>query len=180
MKRTLLFLVMIILLAAVSASAQSGEAPAQKAAPQGMKVLSWLVGHWRGTGWIQMGPRRTTFTVDETAESRLDGQVLLLEGVGHDTNDPTRVVHQAFAVVSYNGDTGRYQMRAFRAGHSIDPNATVEDGAFVWSFSPPGMGADIRYTLRKNGMGQWHEVGETSRDGGTTWSKFFEMTLDRE
>src|SRR5213083_453298 len=48
-----------------------------------MKKLDWFVGHWKGTGWIQMGPqRRHEFTQTETIEAKLDGLVLVIEGSG--------------------------------------------------------------------------------------------------
>src|SRR5881396_817762 len=45
-----------------------------------MKKLDWFVGHWKGTGWIQMGPQgRHEFTQTETIEAKLDGLVLVIE-----------------------------------------------------------------------------------------------------
>jgi len=49
-----------------------------------MKKLDWLVGHWKGTGWMQMGPQgRKEFTITETVEGKLDGLVLVIEGQGN-------------------------------------------------------------------------------------------------
>jgi hypothetical protein len=48
-----------------------------------MKKLDWLVGHWKGAGWIQMGPQgRHEFTQTETIDAKLDGLVLVIEGTG--------------------------------------------------------------------------------------------------
>jgi hypothetical protein len=47
------------------------------------KKLDWLVGQWKGTGWIQMGPQgRKEFTQTETIQGKLDGLVLVIEGQG--------------------------------------------------------------------------------------------------
>ena len=49
-----------------------------------MKKLDWLVGHWKGTGWMQMGPQgRKEFTITETIQGKLDGLVLVIEGQGN-------------------------------------------------------------------------------------------------
>ena len=46
-----------------------------------MKKLDWLVGQWKGAGWMQMGPQgRKEFTITETVEAKLDGLVLVIEG----------------------------------------------------------------------------------------------------
>ena len=37
----------------------------------------------------------------------------------------------------------------------------------------------IRYTIRLDQGRHWSEIGEMSPDGGTTWRKFFEMTLTK-
>ena len=71
-------------------------------------------------------------------------------------------------------------MRAYRAdGQFIDAWIKPGEGGLTWSFDIPGMGT-MRYTMRINEKGQWHEIGEMSRDSGTTWNQFFEMTLDKK
>jgi hypothetical protein len=48
----------------------------------------------------------------------------------------------------------------------------------VWAFDVPGAGR-IRYTIRLDEQGRWHEVGDRSVDG-QQWHRFFEMRLSRE
>lgn len=157
---------------------------AQSAAPPAtgeMKKLDFLVGRWRGEGWIMLGPnRRHTFRQTEEVERKAGGTVLLIEGLGKST-DPGNAgatVHSAFAVVSYDRDAKVFRWRAFRAdGSSVDAEATVSENTLVWGFRDP-RGGSVRFTVRLNEKGQWFEVGEMSRDG-QTWMKFFEMTLNR-
>ena len=47
----------------------------------------------------------------------------------------------------------------------------------MWGFDYPGAGR-VRFTIGLDAQGQWHEVGEFSRDG-TQWMQNFEMTLHR-
>jgi hypothetical protein len=71
-------------------------------------------------------------------------------------------------------------MRAYRAdGQRVDADVKVAPNEMVWGFDDPRIGR-IRYTMRLNEKGQWHEVGEVSRDAGQSWFQFFEMTLDRK
>jgi hypothetical protein len=39
-------------------------------------------------------------------------------------------------------------------------------------------GSSRRFTITLTPAGEWWEIGEFSRDG-TTWTKFFEMTLKK-
>ena len=60
-------------------------------------------------------------------------------------------------------------------GLFVDVEPKVGDRGVAWSFEDPRLGR-IRYTMRLTERGEWHEVGESSRDG-STWSTFFEATL---
>src|SRR5207247_4276990 len=53
-----------------------------------MKKLDWFVGHWKGTGWIQMRPQgRHEFTQTEALEAKLDGLVLVIDDLGKAEED---------------------------------------------------------------------------------------------
>ena len=56
-------------------------------------------------------------------------------------------------------------------------NGEVNDkGQFVWTIkSDSGV---RRFIIGINQKGQWHEIGEFSRDG-ENWYQFFEMSLDK-
>lgn len=144
-----------------------------------MQKTAFLEGHWTGSGWIQMGPQRTVFNIDEQAVFKANRTVLQVEGLGRDAADTTRIVHQAFAVIWFDEADKRYRMRAFRGdGNSVDAEFEVlDDGALRWGFTHP-MAGQIRYTIRLSGA-RWVENGEMSRDG-QSWQPFMEMTLDRQ
>jgi hypothetical protein len=144
-----------------------------------MKKLDWLVGSWKGKGWIQMGPQgRMEFTQTETVQSKLDGLVSVIEGQGKSKADGS-VVHTALAFVSYDERAKGFRWRAFTAeGRQTDTEAKVGTNVLEWGLQISQRGR-MRYTIKLNENGEWFEVGEMTQDG-QTWQKFFEMTLQRQ
>jgi hypothetical protein len=140
-----------------------------------MKRIAFLAGEWEGDGWMQRGPERGTFTSTETVESRLEGRVLIVEGLHHAPGG--EVVHHALAVVSHDPETGGYRFRSHLAdGTGGDYDAELVDGAFVWGFATDR--GRVRFTIRIDGD-EWREEGHFSPDGGETWIHFFQMDLTR-
>jgi len=168
---SLLCVLPVALLAQPSASATVQRAE--------MKKLAWLVGHWKGTGWIQMGQRgRKEFTQTETIQSKLDGLVLIVDGLGKSKEDGS-TIHTALAFVSYDERAKTFPWRAFTAeGRQTDTVAKVGTDTLEWGLEFPQRGR-MRYTIKLNDKGEWFEVGERTQDG-QTWHKFFEMTLQRQ
>ncbi len=157
--------------------AQPGLSPDAKVLAAMEKVRA-LAGEWHGSGWIQMGPQRHQFLQKESVVVKANGAVVVIDGLGINAADATQIIHQAYAVISYDLKTGNYLMRAYRGdGNQVDADFTVqEDGAIVWGFTHP-MAGQIRYTIRLQN-GQWVETGEMNRDG-QTWMPFFEMKLEK-
>ncbi|MBK8969515.1 MAG: hypothetical protein R3D58_09000 [Saprospiraceae bacterium] len=143
-----------------------------------MKKIRVLEGDWAGSGWIQMGPQRHEFHQAEHVRFHANGTALTIDGRGTDASDSTQVIHQAFAVISYDQQAGKYLMRAIRAdGNHVDADFAVQpDGNIIWGFSHP-MAGQIRYTIQFTD-GKWIETGAMSRDG-STWMPFFEMQLEK-
>ena len=143
-----------------------------------MKKLDWLVGRWKGTGWILMGPQgRHEFTQTETIEAKLDGLVLVIEGMGKAKEDGS-TVHAALAFVSYDHRAKTFRWHAFAPEGQIDTEAKVGMDTLEWSLQIPQRGR-MRYTISRNEKGEWFEIGEMSQED-QTWRKFFEMTLRKE
>ena len=170
------FLLIIGLLARTA-----GAQPATPAATPKVQPFLFLEGDWQGAGWIQLGPgQRSEFTQTETVRRKLGGNLLTIEGLGLDKANPQRTIHNAFATVAFDGASKTFRMRAYRAdGAYTDALATpgADGHSFVWGFDYPGAGK-VRFTIGLDAQGQWHEVGEFSRDG-TQWMQNFEMTLHR-
>jgi hypothetical protein len=145
-----------------------------------IKELAGWVGHWQGEGSMQMGPGEPKkSSVDEHIEAKLDGTVLLVEGVGKAV-DPTTgkeaVVHHALAVLSYDQASGQYKFKSYlNDGRATDAwfNA-LGNNQYQWGFDSPR--GKIRYNITIDPAKKtWKEVGEFSE--GANWRKFFEMNL---
>jgi len=145
---------------------------------EAMRKLDRWVGHWKGQGWAEMFPgQRHEFTITETIQRKMDGLVLLVEGLGKDEDGaPT---HNALAILSYDSGAKQHRFRSWRlpGGQFRDSEAKLTASGLEWGFQDPG-GPHIRFTIQLKETGQWFETGELSRDGNT-WRKFFEMTLER-
>lgn len=165
------------------AASQPGRPPAPDAVRlrEAMKPFLPAVGKWRGEGWMQMGPGEPQRAVsEETVEMRLDGLVLVVEGLHHaKLADGTagKVVHHALAIASAD-PAGGFRFSTFLAdGRAADARGNWENGKFVWA-PPAPPGRQIRYVIDWTVADRWSEIGEMSTDG-TTWTKFFEMNLSR-
>ena len=171
-----------LLLLMVVAGTSPGQSPAPAAQREAMKKLDFLVGHWKGEGWMEFAPgQRRTFKGTEVVERKLDGLLLAIEGLHRgqvrDKGEGV-VVHSAFALVSYDDKAKRYRFQAFTGrGNYEDAEAKVSDGQLMWGMKVPQFG-EVRYTIKLDDKGRWFEIGEVSRDG-KMWQQFFEMTLQR-
>ena len=170
-----------ILLLAVVVNASPAQPPVA-AQREAMKKLDFLVGQWKGDGWMEFAPgQRRTFKGTEVVQRKLDGLLVSVEGehrgqVGGKGEEV--VVHSAFALVSYDEMAKRYRFQAFTGrGSYEDAEAKVSDGQLVWGMKVPQFG-DVRYTIKLDDKGRWFEIGEVTRDG-KVWQRFFEMTMQR-
>ena len=146
-----------------------------------MKKVQWLAGKWEGEGWMMFGPEeKHTFSQTETVTSKLNGLLLAIEGLGTSDKGESKIIHNAFAVLSFDSENQRFVMRAHKAdGAFTEANALVDDnGDFIWGFNHPYAG-ELRFTIRQNDKGQWYEIGEVSSDDGNSWFQNFEMLLSK-
>lgn len=143
-----------------------------------MKKLDFLVGEWKGGGWIEGSGRRSTFTTTEIIQSKLGGLGLLIEGI-HKYKVPGKEGEvtggfEALAIVTYDEQAKLYRWRSATT-HGRGGNfeaKLIGPGTLQWGDS------SFRYTIKITEAGQWHEIGEFPRDG-KAWERFFEMTLQR-
>lgn len=125
-----------------------------------MKRLDFLIGDWTGTARLLRAPG-VVVELDQTerAEYRLDGLVLLIEGVGRDRATAASVL-QALGVVTYDDERGTYRMRAFNDGRFLETDVTlVETGrGLSWGFALGDV--RTRSVLEITGDGAWTERAE--------------------
>ena len=176
MKQLSVVLFLFLLHAPLSAQTPNATASEQ------MKKLDFLVGQWRGEGWIEYRPgQRVTVVATESVQRRLGGEVLLVEGIGRNKieNEKSELTgHDAIALMFFDSKTGTFRFQAHRArGTSVDTELKVTQGGFEWGFQDERAGT-LRFTMKLTDKGEWFEIGEMSRDG-KTWYKFVETTLQR-
>ncbi len=174
----------LLLLFVLSGACYESNAQAELGDKEKMKAFSNWIGRWQGEGSMQMGPGEPRKSiVEETIEAKLDGMVLLIEGIGKAENPSTHevtVVHHALAVLSYDKVTNQYNFRSYlKDGRSTDAwIKPIHENQFQWGFDIPGRGK-MRYSITLDPAKKtWHETGEFSSDENT-WSKFFEMNLKK-
>lgn len=146
-----------------------------------MKKLDYMVGSWKGEGWIDMGGRRITFRGSELVQRKLDGVALLVEGSffarpeGSERDIP---VHTTLGVVGFNPEKKAYMFTSWLAtGSSGERELQLLPNGWQWSIDHPR--GKVRYVMSLTEAGEWLEIGERSSDGAA-WTKFFEMKLRKE
>lgn len=177
MRRLLTLTILSNLCLVLPGEAQMPDGSANRTA---MERLDFMVGRWKGEAWMQRGPERVQAAMTETVERKLDGVVLQVEGRGTVSipgQAEPRVVHHAFAVISFDQQANTYGLRSYIAtGQFGDFVVMLIPGGLSWSREVPG--GRIRNTAHISGD-EWTEVGEFSRDG-TTWTPIMELRLRRE
>lgn len=167
-----LIVLTFILACSVAALAQLQQPIAARQAE--MKKVEKLVGIWRGSGWIQQGPKRETFSGTETVQRKIDGLAILVEGKFKNAED--KVIHETLAVVAFDEKLSSYRFRAYLAsGGTGEYDLKITPEGYVWGFDVQG--GTIRYTIKADND-VWFETGEFSRDG-KAWMRVFEMKLDK-
>ena len=97
---------------------------AQRAA---MGKLAFLVGKWKGEARLLRGPGEwVELHQSEEAQYKLDGLIMVIEGVGRTKSDGHSVL-QAFGVISFDDETAAYRMRAFNDGRFLESEVTLLD-----------------------------------------------------
>ena len=161
-------------------STQSSAQPSETVAKEKMKVFASWAGRWHGEGSTQMGPGDPKkSTVDEQLDFKLDGTVLLIEGVGKAVPGNS-VVHHALGILSFDQSDNQYKLNSYlKDGRSTQAWVKIiEDNKYQWGFDIPN--GKIRYSITIDPAKKtWNEIGEISHDNGTTYSKFFEMNLKK-
>lgn len=173
----------LLAILSVRVSAQPPAHPNVTAHRAAMAQLDRMVGQWEGTAWYETAPgNRQTLTQTEVIEKRLDGLVLLIEGVGIGKlpdGAGSYKFHHALGTIAYDSVTKGLRVRAYTAsGLYVDADAKFSDGIFEWTFKDPRVGI-IRYTEIVDASEKWTGIGERSADG-KTWTKFYEAKLERK
>jgi hypothetical protein len=159
--------------------AQTPRVPDLDAQRAAMKKLEFLIGTWTGEAWVLRGPGEPVQMIQtEDAQYKLDGLIVLIEGVGRGRSDG-RPILQALGVISWDDENTTYRMRAFNDGRFLETDVKLlETGeGITWGFAL----GEIRTSsvLRINERGQWTEAAEITI-GSQPPRRFMELAVSRQ
>jgi hypothetical protein len=140
--------------------AQTPRTPDVEAQRTAMKKLGFLVGEWSGEASVLRRPGQfVELAQTESAQFKLDGLVLMIEGIGRSKSDG-KLDLQALGLVSFDDETRTYRMRAFNDGRWLETDIKLADDghSISWGFAL----GEFKTTsvLRVNEDGEWTELGE--------------------
>lgn len=127
-----------------------------------MKKLNFLVGRWAGEARVLRGSGEFLELVQaEEAEYKLDGLVLMIEGIGRNKFDGKAAL-QALGFVSYDDQDGAYFMRAFNDGRYLETKLRLaaDGNGFMWGFELGEIKTNS--ILRINDKAEWTELTEVT------------------
>ena len=100
-----------------------------------MQQLSFLVGNWSGEASVLRGPGQFfELAQTEYVQFKLDGLILMIEGLGRLKSDGTPVL-QALGVISFDDAAEQYRMRAFNDGRWLEAEVKLLDEAQAISWA---------------------------------------------
>jgi hypothetical protein len=149
---------------------QNDDQPSARAA---MERLGFLLGRWRGPGWIVVGQRTMEFEQEERVRAVLGGELITVEGRASAPGNREDVRFNAFAIARYDTDARAYTWRAYTAGHCGEVPLYVGAETYRWEYEPmPNVLVRFEATVSD---GRWHQTGHTRV--GDKWTQTFEMNL---
>jgi hypothetical protein len=125
-----------------------------------MRKLRFLAGEWIGRASLQRGPGAPIeLQQTENAQYKLDGLVLMIEGVGRSNPDGQPAL-QALGLISYDDQRLVYQLRAFNDGRFLETEVKLSEdgGTLTWGFVFGTV--KTKSVLRINEQGEWAETHE--------------------
>ena len=163
----------------VSCLAQQPRVPDLEAQRAAMKKLSFLIGKWAGEARVLLGPGEPVVLIQtEEAHYKLDGLILLVEGVGRSKADG-KLALQALGIISYDDESGTYRMRAFNDGRFLETEVKLADNGkgITWGF----ISGQLKTTsvMRITQEGGWTELTEITI-GSQRPRKYMELTVSHQ
>lgn len=174
----LTLLPLLVLLVHSTTMAQTPQTPNVDAQRTAMRRLGFLVGEWSGEASALRGPGQVVdLNQSEIAQFKLDGLVLMIEGVGRSKSDGTPAL-QALGLITFDDASGTYRMRAYNDGRWLETEVKIidEDRAISWGFALGEI--STKSVLRINEKGEWTELAELTI-GTRPPQKLMELTVRR-
>src|SRR5215470_13263248 len=142
-----------------------------------MGKLAFLVGKWKGEARLLRGPDEwVELHQSEEARYKLDGLILVIEGIGRTKSDGHSVL-QALGVISFDDETATYRIRAFNDGRFLESEVLLgQEQAISWGFNLGQV--TTKSVLRINESGEWTELAEI-KIGSELPKRLLELTVRR-
>jgi hypothetical protein len=156
--------------------AQGPQKPDLSAQRAAMQKLRFLVGAWSGRARIWPGANNSIeLSQTENVGYKLDGLILMIEGVGVDNIDHKPNL-QALGLISFDDAAGIYHMRAFNDGRWLESTVELNEARqqLHWGFTL----AQIKTSsvLQVDNNGNWTETHELSVNS-QPFRKFMEVSV---
>jgi hypothetical protein len=157
--------------------AQTPQTPNIEAQRAAMKKLDFLVWEWSGQASLARGSGVVELEQTEVAQFKLDGLVLMIEGVGRAKSDG-KVALQALGLITFDDASGRYRGRGYNDGRWLEGDVTLlGDGkGLSWGFSLGDI--STKSIMRINDKGEWTELTEITI-GARPPQKLMEVVVRR-
>jgi len=142
-----------------------------------MKNLDFLVGEWSGEATVARGSGFVELGQTEVAQFKLDGLLLMIEGVGRTKSDG-KLALQALGLISFDDATGTYRMRAYNDGRWLETEVKLRDDSksLSWGFSFGEISTNS--VLHIDEKGEWTELTEITIGAGPA-KKLMELVVRR-
>jgi len=143
-----------------------------------MRKLSFLVGTWTGEASVLRGAGESLKLLQsEEAEYKLDGLVLMIEGLGRSKADGKPAL-QALGTISYDDEARTYNMRAYNDGRYLETEVKLAENGrgMMWGF----ILGEIKTSsvLLIDDLGAWTEQHEITV-GSQPARKFMQVRVSR-
>jgi hypothetical protein len=158
--------------------AQVPRTPDVEAQRAAMKKLSFLIGKWSGEASVlRAAGQFVDLTQTEEAQFKLDGLVLMIEGVGR-TKPDGKLALQALGLISFDDESETYRMRAFNDGRWLESEVRLanEGAAITWGFTLGEIKTNS--VMRINEKGEWTEHADLTV-GSRSPQKLMDLTVRR-
>ena len=143
-----------------------------------MERLTIWAGKWIGEGWsIDESREKTAFTIEQHMQLKLDGNLILAEGIGRNKADGK----ESFSTVGmyyYHNEKKTYEVKNILGDGTMSLSKAQfnDQGQFIMSFDLPG-GAKIEYTTTLTET-IWKETGAYILPSGQVYP-ILEMNLKK-
>jgi len=144
-----------------------------------MRKLSFLVGKWSGEARIfRASGESMELLQTEEAEYKLDGLVLMIEGIGRNQVEGKTAL-RALGMLSYDDEAGTYFMRAYNDGRYLQTEVKLAEHGrgMMWAFVLGEIRTNSLLRIDKNG--DWTELHEIVI-GSEPPRKFMEVRVSQQ